>query len=569
LGPAEATGAIARKLQKSKYADALEALAEILRKVPRGTKVSLWVFGKAILPLPQPRPPAAWATIARVQDPVAWNPGNRAQLAEVLGKLRPPAIIPYNETPIVRAMVQAKGDLEGASGFKTLVVLTDGGESEEKSSERIRQILREKFPRDEGIAINMVCFRADADERKKAEAQFEGVLDELGGKFQLADDIPALAQKLSDSIARNLTYRVDETEHVPAASAARIPGRAARKGLPVSRSSPINPQLNTSDAWHPLLDAGHFGVVVDAIPRTSQVQLKGGDRLLLRLIEGKGGGVQFARDLYADEPIFRTRPRVEQNGWLLAVLQDKLEDDRTRKMTVTLEKTFDPAERVFEQLEPKEVWMELEPAGVDRGTLGLRWRGREDYPAAAWELDVPDWPADAEKNPIPARLRVWWDKDSEAPAAARLERARKDFDNPLDIRRREVAAGGLDTIEIESITIEDRRVPDGPDGPVSCLVVRASHAPDKPIWIRPAGISPDNAQHRFYAHAGRYAGVFWPLNEDQVRERLDAIEVVSVEAFRDRARKRGDYIEIGEEEKGGLVPDPADRGLPPPIAIAQ
>ena len=64
----------------------------------------------------------------------------------------------------------------------------------------------------------MVCFKADAREQEKAEAQFKGVLNELGGKFQLANDAPALAQKLRDSIARNLTYRVDKIEHVPAAN---------------------------------------------------------------------------------------------------------------------------------------------------------------------------------------------------------------------------------------------------------------------------------------------------------------------------------------------------------------
>jgi hypothetical protein len=326
--------------------------------------------------------------------------------------------------------------------------------------------------------------------------------------------------------------------------------------------------LNNGEAWHPLLDAGHFRVVVDAIPQRSRIQVNGGDRLLLRLIEARGGGVQFARDLYAREPIFRSRPRVEQNGWLLAVLQNKLEADRTLNMTVTLEKLFDPAERELEQIEPKEVWMELEPAQSGGGIVGLRWSGREEYPAAAWGLEVPEWPEDADGNPVPARLRAWWDKDSEAPDAARLDRAGKDFDNPLDIRGRKVAEGGVDVV-IESITIEDRRVPLGPDGPASCLVVRVSHAPDRPIWVRLKGISPDNAQHRFYSHAGRYTGVFWPLNEDQVRAGLDAIEVVSVEAFRKLARARGDFIEIGEDGKGGLVPDPDDRGPPTPIAIAQ
>jgi hypothetical protein len=87
--------------------------------------------------------------------------------------------------------------------------------------------------------------------------------------------------------------------------------------------------------------------------------------------------------------------------------------------------------------------------------------------------------------------------------------------------------------------------------------------------VRPAGISPEDvhAEHRFYARAGRYAGVFWPLNEGEVRRSLDAVEIVSVEAFRARARERGDYIEIGGGGKADLIPDPADRDLPAPIAI--
>ena len=187
-------------------------------------------------------------------------------------------------------MVQAKGDLKDASGFKTLVVLTDGGESEEKSSEAIWQRLRKEFQEeDEGITINMVCFKADDREQKKAEGQFKGVFEELGGKFQLADDTTVLARRSAQCHRSHLD--------LPGRQDRARAGRERRRdsGLPVGR-------LNAADAWHPLLDAGHFGVVVDAIPLTSQVKLKGGDRLLLRLIEAGNGGVRFERDLYADEP---------------------------------------------------------------------------------------------------------------------------------------------------------------------------------------------------------------------------------------------------------------------------
>jgi hypothetical protein len=446
------------RIEDSKYAEATEAIRAILREIPRGTRVSLWVFGRAVGPLPQRRKPQDWETISRVLDPVAWDPGDRAQLEEVMRRIRPPDTIPFHGTPIVATMVRARKDLEGTAGFKTLVVLTDGGESEVKPAD-IPPALREAF-RDTKIMINMVCFKANAVEQKEAQAQFKDVLEnglEVPGKFQLVNDTPALARQLSEFIARDLTYRVDKRQHVPVAD---------RKGLPVGRA-------NNWEVWHPGLDAGHFIVNVDAIPLSYWVDLKGGDRLLLRLVGSPGGGtVRFARDLYADEPAFRARPRVKQNGWLLAVLQNKLTADRALNMAVTLEKTFDPKETKFEQIEPREVWMELSRPGATGGIVGLRWGGREEYPAAAWELAVPDWPADADGEPDPARLRAWWDRDSKAPAAARLDRARGDFERPAPGPRPERSEGGDDQVVIESVSIEDRRVPVGPDGPVSCLVVR-------------------------------------------------------------------------------------------------
>ena len=158
------------------------------------------------------------------------------QLDEVMAKIRPPAIIPYHGTPIVETMVRAKEDLKDAAGFKTLVVLTDGGESEVTPREKIPEILRKEF-RDTRIMINMVCFKANADDQKEAQQQFKDVLEnglEVPGKFQLVNDVPALAQKLSESIARNLTYRVDKFEHVPAESERR-PGPGPRGSQRIAR----------------------------------------------------------------------------------------------------------------------------------------------------------------------------------------------------------------------------------------------------------------------------------------------------------------------------------------------
>ena len=141
--------------------------------------------------------------------------------------------------------------------------------------------------------VNMVCFKANADEQKAAQKQFKDVLEnglEVPGKFQLANDVPALAQKLSESIARNLTYRVDKSENVPAANADRVAADADRKGLPVSRKSATDPRANTSDAWHPGLDAGHFLADVDAIPLSGRVDAEGRRPAAAQAGRGDGRG---------------------------------------------------------------------------------------------------------------------------------------------------------------------------------------------------------------------------------------------------------------------------------------
>ena len=93
------------------------------------------------------------------------------------------------------------------------------------------------------------------------------------------NDVPALAQKLRQSIARNLTYRVDQIGHVPAGNANRAPVNEGREGLPVGR-------LNGADAWHPGLDAVHYDVNVDAIPLTGRILLKDGDRIIIDADKG-------------------------------------------------------------------------------------------------------------------------------------------------------------------------------------------------------------------------------------------------------------------------------------------
>ena len=101
-----------------------QAHNDVLQKLPRGTTVSLWVFGQAVGADKTVK--EAEKTIRRVQEPVEWDPSNPERLRQLMAKVQYPALEPWNESPIVRAMLAAKRDLDGVAGFKTLLVITDG-----------------------------------------------------------------------------------------------------------------------------------------------------------------------------------------------------------------------------------------------------------------------------------------------------------------------------------------------------------------------------------------------------------------------------------------------------------
>ena len=113
---------------------------------------------------------------------------------------------------------------------------------------------------------------------------------------------------------------------------------------------------------------------------------------------------------------------------------------------------------------------------------------------------------------------------------------------------------------MEGVAVESRRVEVAPgtyrdDRP--CLVVRLRYeAEDRPFFVRPEGIDPAGTEHRFYTKARRYTGIFWPVTEDQMRETLRGLELVSLAEFKAQAARRGHAVVLPVP----VAPDPADQG---------
>ncbi len=213
---------------KWKFVQACRALEEVLNSVPPGTMVSLWVFsewkGQDFHNQKQP----ATATIQQLVRPVSWN---SAQAQEAMKQVK--NLIPFYETPLVDAMLRARDDLlrVNTTGFKTLVVLTDGMDTEYQKS-RFEQIttrggLREikdknahadLIARDlqpafgnTGIMVNTVIFGADPDEKALALRQL-GVIERLPlpGKIYTVEkdqDPNENARRLAETLSRGLEAR--------------------------------------------------------------------------------------------------------------------------------------------------------------------------------------------------------------------------------------------------------------------------------------------------------------------------------------------------------------------------
>jgi hypothetical protein len=160
-------------------------------------------------------------------------------------------------------------------------------------------------------------------------------------------------------------------------------------------------------------------------------------------------------------------------------------------------------------------------------------------------VDVPAWPQDGLVGAAP-NLRVWWLPNRQGPGLAL--KPGLDFRAIDDLQGKQVQVRG-DSVTIDSVTVEQRWVPTSSAaaghlrGQRWCLVVRATHPVDRPIRVRPEGLTDLAGQeHRFYPRAGRYVGLFWFVNVDsagQVEDRVDrglsSFNVISVPALKKEA----------------------------------
>jgi hypothetical protein len=556
----------------TKFDDAKSALRQVLAQVPKGTKVSLWTFSQ----LPEgvnavfrndPIAGEPELTINQLRKPAPWDPGQVDELAKQLDRLRP-----HLGTPLVQAMwTAANRDLTMASGLKTLLVLTDGDDNRLMNNPKynpdklsVPQFIVAGF-KPLNIRVNMVFFTPSGTQVEIARARenFEGALKQLNppGNFVLANNLGELIATLRRGIRQRLTCEI-----------LKPPGWTPVGEEPLDVTAP-----GEDDRWWTSgLEPGTYKLRIHADkPYEQEIDLRPGERMIIELVDGTGGGIAFRRALYSDQGGFAGKGmRKEAGPWRLAVLADQRrrqgEDEQLRLFAALERRPGEPGTERLRQVEPQRPWFRLDAEDVERpeAAFSVRWRERIFFPGPAWQLDVPRW-IDAPAGGGLARpiLRAWW-RDAES-------RSVRDLNLPLNppgepgVLPRPLQVEDGKTLTVESLEVEDHRVETQPDQPTQvqpCLVIRLEFPKGRPYIVDPGrltGLDIVGYEHRLYSRAGKYTGLFWPVTQAKLAK-LSNVSLISLGALRDQAEKEKRYVEVN-------LPPPSDADqLPaPPPAIAK
>lgn len=487
--------------ESTRYRQLVRALRRVLSRVPRGTAVSLWVFGQDT----GDRRATAEDTVRRVQEPITWT-GERRQLDEVMRQVE--GLVPWHQSPIVRTMLRARDDLTRAEGARTLVVLTDGIDNR---IDRDATFNPDKLPvpdlllaqfKGSRIAVHVVGFQV-ADQEEAAAQRHYGVLSKLDppGSFTTVNHIDDVVRSLDRVMRPDLHYRL------------AAPGfRSGEVGVA---------QVGENDRWLTVTDDDRtlYRLSVSAgWPLTQRLVLGGGDALLLEL--GGDARPSCRRLLFSRDPAHRLAPARQARDWRAAVLQNQALAGRRLQMLAALEKVPLADEPVIEQQVPRAVWLDLSTAAT--GAPAVRWGRLSGYPAPCYGIDAAGWPAVEGQFGRP-RLRLWWSPDVEASyrSLTRPDHFRVLADLPRSIR----LVGS--PISIDSAAVERRwvQVAEGRREQRWCVVVRVSHATGEPVQVSLDGMAtPAGVEHRWHTSANRYAGVFWYTGLDTREQLLDRVD---------------------------------------------
>ncbi len=497
-----------RPAQDSRYQQGVVAAGKIMAAMPRDTVFSVWAFGQA--GEGRKKIDAVEQTITKIAGPFRRDPDDATQVSQVTAKLA--KLEPYNESPIYRAMLSARDELLASSGYRAVVLVSDGldnrvvGETKlNPNRESLPALLRVKF-REGGVIVHAVGFPTkDTDDKAAAESLREFVEGlPTPGKYVVAPDLDDLIAALRAGLSSRLTARL-------------IP----QDGKPIDLD--VTPG-GTADRWAKV-PAGSYrlttttGLAASASSATADVRLADGDRLLI----GFDGGPTFRRLLLADE--FPSKPfaRSDRGDWRATLLLNQRRNSDLA-FIVGLEAT-DTAARMTR---PSEVWFDVATDFPDLAPSSIRWRPVYDFPAPAWEIVATNWPSYPGGGSVARpRVRAWFEPSGTAIAPANLA-----YKTVLESKTPLPIALGTETVTLERIdpaTILGANVAPG------TIALRVRHAPDRPVLIRLNGSTLAKSECLIHAKAGVAIGLFLP--GDTADLKTASVALVPLNDFKSTARR--------------------------------
>ena len=562
----------------AKYVQATTALKEVFHSIPNGTKVSLWVFGRAVGP--QKTTPEAEQSVRQILKPTVWDPRDEDKIAEVMKAITYPTLEPWNETPLFHTMMQAATDLNDSKGYKSVIVITDGIDNRIAKDKQYNpdslpteEFLKSKRFRDwfKGIQINIIGFRIVSEEQEIASKHFK-ILSQLTppGHYFLINDAEALVKSIRSAMFRKLRYWVDWSDNRP------VPGDLSG-GLDVSIAG-------LTEQWIPGgLPPGNYKLrmKIPNVPHQA-IALNQADLLFLELYQRKEssppGQLNFRRVIYSKMDRYPPSKIWEQNGWITGVVQNRMTTSGQAQMLVTLEKANNEKDSVLQHSRPRFVWLEVDTKEPKTTPYQINWYFQPGFPAPAWSVTSPKWPTEIVpglgqlkgSTPAKPRIRMWWSPFQEV-SGFRLERGHQ-FNNITDLVNEQIQLGN-DNYVLESVRVENHPVqtssPKYGKPPQqkqhNCLVIRMRYPKGKPVIVDLKLPGLGGSEHHYYSSANKYTGIFWPVTPRQVNEVLREIRIIPLSLVKANAERDNYYAEIDDLSS----PMPGELRLQMPVDLSK
>jgi hypothetical protein len=525
-----------------RWTQVVNALNDVLRDLPLGLTLSVRIFGQR----------DNGGRITTLRDPLPWRPAEKEELISRLGKQ-----VPERATPLIEAMYQAKEELARKSGFKTMLVLTDGVDSEFAGNRALNpqalnlgEFLRQEF-QESGILVHVIGFQVSDKEKPAAELFQKAIEDRrwrVRGKYRDVGDPRRLSDELRDGLNRELNVTLEHADPTPPASVLKD------SELRVSRS---DEELSWS---RPML--GRYKASIR--DQQQNLLINPGDYLRLTLTRNGFQRPEYARSKEAG-PVGPDRAVVKDN-WLLSVLQNnRNEISGSLEMMMTLEPKTGASQSIetLRQFRPQFVWLEVDQEESGQAPR-LVWSELHAYPAPAWALEAPLWPSQARP-----RLRAWW---------AGADRPRAEFWEH-DPTGREGATGRQGdratgrrggSVQVEGQTVhfeiqfEDWPIRPGGLKTQPCLVVRVE-SPKQHVWVELEQVRFQGQEQHFYPKAGKSTAVFWPVTPAAGESKF-RLGFISVDAFKRDAESGGGRTSYAELNR---LPEPGRQRRPDAVAPAK